>query len=410
MPGRGRIWAVAAAALLGITVTAAIRAQDTGTATDLLTFAQGALPVSIEAPAGAQVLLEHALKLIDGTPSTSGYSRRPLADSDVVSFVYQLPAATTFTAFLVPDVTETPSPSQTFAREIRVFGSASSATGEYQLLATATLSGSATRQRQAALEVLASPPVRWIKVSLNGGIDAQRDQMFLEFSEIVGHGTQESVPLADNFAGTWQGRGVALLLRQDRATVRGCYDRSGKLDGTVSGNILRAVGEDAVTGVKSAWLALVDPAGEMMGVRSTNGAPFQFFQAASGGNAGVIRCAAPEPPRLGCGAVIHGIQFGFDSAVVKAESTTVLDQLSEGLRDDGATSVLIEGHTSSEGSDSYNQNLSERRSAAVAAELVARGLAADRIRSAGVGETRPIASNSDESGRSLNRRVEVHCR
>jgi OmpA-OmpF porin, OOP family len=66
-------------------------------------------------------------------------------------------------------------------------------------------------------------------------------------------------------------------------------------------------------------------------------------------------------------------------------------------------SNLIEGHTSSEGTKEYNQRSSERRAQAVAADLVRRGLGKDRLSAAGIGERRPISSNTDENGRSLNR-------
>jgi OmpA-OmpF porin, OOP family len=80
-----------------------------------------------------------------------------------------------------------------------------------------------------------------------------------------------------------------------------------------------------------------------------------------------------------------------------------------GLQPDASTAIVIEGQSASEGSDAYNQDLSERRARAVVDDLVQRGLPAPRVRAEGVGETRPIASNTDESGRSLNRRVEVCC-
>ena len=107
--------------------------------------------------------------------------------------------------------------------------------------------------------------------------------------------------------------------------------------------------------------------------------------------------------------MIHGIAFDFDSATLRPESVAIIDELYEGLVRASATRIVIEGHTSSEGSDAYNRNLSERRAAAVRDALVARGIGTERLTAAGIGESRPIASNNDESGRSLNRRVEVQC-
>jgi len=57
--------------------------------------------------------------------------------------------------------------------------------------------------------------------------------------------------------------------------------------------------------------------------------------------------------------------------------------------------VTIEGHTSSEGSAEYNQNLSERRAQALVEELISRGIKATSIKALGKGETTPIADNKD---------------
>jgi outer membrane protein OmpA-like peptidoglycan-associated protein len=123
----------------------------------------------------------------------------------------------------------------------------------------------------------------------------------------------------------------------------------------------------------------------------------------------VFECGQPAPPTLGCGSIIHGITFDFDSAAIRPESSPVLAELYKGLAADTRSRMVIEGHTSSEGTEDYNLRLSERRAQAVVADLVSRGLAGARVSAAGLGESRPIASNNDESGRSLNRRVEVKC-
>jgi len=69
--------------------------------------------------------------------------------------------------------------------------------------------------------------------------------------------------------------------------------------------------------------------------------------------------------------------------------------------------VVVEGHTDSQGSDSYNQTLSQNRADSVKVFLLEQGVAASRITSIGKGETSPIASNDTSSGRQLNRRVEI---
>ncbi len=105
-----------------------------------------------------------------------------------------------------------------------------------------------------------------------------------------------------------------------------------------------------------------------------------------------------------------GLQFAYDSAEIQPASKPLLGALFAGLESEHRASIVIEGHTSSEGSDAYNQSLSERRAQAVVGDLIQRGLPAERVSAVGKGESRPIAGNDSESGRSLNRRVEVHCK
>ncbi|MDD3293874.1 MAG: OmpA family protein [Geobacteraceae bacterium] len=71
------------------------------------------------------------------------------------------------------------------------------------------------------------------------------------------------------------------------------------------------------------------------------------------------------------------------------------------------TTIVISGHTDSTGSEQYNQALSERRANAVKSALLGMGVSAARMTTVGYGESRPIASNASESGRQLNRRVEI---
>jgi outer membrane protein OmpA-like peptidoglycan-associated protein len=68
---------------------------------------------------------------------------------------------------------------------------------------------------------------------------------------------------------------------------------------------------------------------------------------------------------------------------------------------------VVEGHTDSQGSASFNQDLSHRRAESVRLYLVSHGIAADRVTSEGLGLTRPIADNTSAEGRANNRRVEI---
>ena len=84
-----------------------------------------------------------------------------------------------------------------------------------------------------------------------------------------------------------------------------------------------------------------------------------------------------------------------------------LNQMTQALLEVGARNLIVEGHTDSQGSESYNQGLSQRRADTVRNYIVQRGYPADRIRAVGLGEGNPIANNASPEGRANNRRVEI---
>ncbi len=102
----------------------ALPAGDVPQRIDYLTFAQGAVPISIGG-AGAKLGadFEAAVRMTDGDPTAFTVADRAPAETDT-EFVYQLPALTTFDRFAVPNIVETPSPTATFTRLVEVHGSA----------------------------------------------------------------------------------------------------------------------------------------------------------------------------------------------------------------------------------------------------------------------------------------------
>lgn len=103
----------------------------------------------------------------------------------------------------------------------------------------------------------------------------------------------------------------------------------------------------------------------------------------------------------------NAIQFEFNSSVLKTSSYPVLDQLSNDLRSKVILKVELGGHASEEGTTDYNLQLSKDRANAVKTYLVNSSVPASKIVTKGFGETRPVASNTTEEGRQLNRRVEI---
>jgi OOP family OmpA-OmpF porin len=109
----------------------------------------------------------------------------------------------------------------------------------------------------------------------------------------------------------------------------------------------------------------------------------------------------------GCWSVGH-VNFDFDSADISANAYPELNNIVDILRANPNMQITLEGHTDSVGPESYNLGLSERRAKSVMNYLVRKGTTANRLSSAGFGETRPIEDNKSDSGRAANRRVDLN--
>ena len=101
------------------------------------------------------------------------------------------------------------------------------------------------------------------------------------------------------------------------------------------------------------------------------------------------------------------VLFDFDKAVIKPEGRSKLDDLASKVKGVNLEVVIAIGHADSIGSDEYNQRLSLRRSDAVKAYMVSKGIEANRVYTEGKGEKQPIASNKTADGRAKNRRTEI---
>ncbi|OGA96599.1 MAG: hypothetical protein A3E79_00395 [Burkholderiales bacterium RIFCSPHIGHO2_12_FULL_61_11] len=99
--------------------------------------------------------------------------------------------------------------------------------------------------------------------------------------------------------------------------------------------------------------------------------------------------------------------FDFDKSVIKPEGKAKLDDLVGKIKGINLEVIIAVGHTDSIGSDAYNQKLSIRRSEAVKAYLVSKGIEKNRVYTEGKGEKQPVADNRTAEGRAKNRRVEI---
>jgi len=110
----------------------------------------------------------------------------------------------------------------------------------------------------------------------------------------------------------------------------------------------------------------------------------------------------------GCPAVealsLEGVKFEYKSSRLTSDAEGILDGVVVVLRN-SSSKFVIEGHTDSVASVSYNKKLSQSRADSVKSYLESKGILSNRMEAVGYGESRPVASNDSEVGRAANRRV-----
>ena len=107
---------------------------------------------------------------------------------------------------------------------------------------------------------------------------------------------------------------------------------------------------------------------------------------------------------------LPNIEFAYEKADLTEAGRETLGQVVRFMNDQPELMLDVWGHTDSKGAELYNLRLSQRRAAAVMKFLVEQGIAESRLKSAGFGESRPLADNETEEGRERNRRVELNIR
>ena len=127
---------------------------------------------------------------------------------------------------------------------------------------------------------------------------------------------------------------------------------------------------------------------------------------------GIVGCATKSQPAPAAAAPVksfkvEGVHFANDSAVLSPSANTTLNEAAAGMKAAPNVKWEIAGYTSSPGSDAHNLKLSDRRAAAVAKALQARGVPAASMTTRGFGEANPVADNSTKEGQAKNRRVEI---
>ena len=126
-------------------------------------------------------------------------------------------------------------------------------------------------------------------------------------------------------------------------------------------------------------------------------------------------CAGPLCQSRGCKVVLSDstttkkapVLFDFDSAKLTAAGESALAPYAKYLNDNAGKTATIAGYTDDRGAEAYNLDLSQRRAKAAKAYLVDKGVAANRLKTVGYGETNFVAGNETAEGRAQNRRIEL---
>ncbi len=380
---------------------------------DLLTLAEGAVVVSASANAPA------APSLTDGSAETAWHNQTP-REAAPYRFVFELRAPTRLRQVGVAGAGPRPGGvAGGSARRVRIEASAQGPEDGYIVLGTVE----AAEQGETLLDVAPERDIRWLRFTIEGNHAGRGGWTYL--GEAIAYGDQTPPADAARFGGVFDlGRGAILVLRMDGSAVTGCYTESGgHAAGTITGEVSEGVARvswrrDGRGQVHGVALLVIDSRGHLNGVRYRqrsrsvwSGAP------ASAGTAppcGTMAEPAANPVAAELEAQgevrLYGILFDFDQATLRPESEAALRQVLAALNARPALTADIEGHTDSAGATGYNQALSQRRAETVVAWLVAHGVAAERLRALGKGESEPVAGNDTAEGRALNRRVEIRRR
>jgi OOP family OmpA-OmpF porin len=143
--------------------------------------------------------------------------------------------------------------------------------------------------------------------------------------------------------------------------------------------------------------------------KGCDGAIVEAPKAAAAAPAAAAAAPKAAAPAVAASKVTYAADafFDFDKAVLKPEGKAKLDDLAQKVKGINLEVIIAVGHTDAVGTDAYNQKLSIRRSEAVKAYLVSKGIEKNRIYTEGKGEKQPVADNKTKEGRAKNRRVEI---
>lgn len=385
---------------------------------NLLAFAAGAQ--IIEKPAdndGLMMMIYDPINVLDELLKSDWATEA----KGPAMLVIELPEQTEFTSFGFDSAglnRDTKSP-----KSVKVEISDSSAKDGYTEILSTELKQAANGQD---FPVTAKVPGRWVRLTLISNFDDD----YYGLVEFRGYGKQltQNAKL-DNVSGTYRGySGWGMVhLKQEGTRVTGCYEYlEGILTGGIEGRLMKVVMSENTSGDdKSRQLGLFsffngnkNILGFTRDENAEPGEPYSNWYAGEKLSDDIGDCPA-IPDWKGAAAKsqlskelgdngrarLDGVNFDFNSANLRAESLSLLDQVAQMLVDNPSWKVTIEGHTDNIGGPAFNKDLSNKRAEAVKAFLVSKGVAADRLTTTGLSFDKPVASNDSQAGRAQNCRA-----
>lgn len=379
-----------------------------GEPVNMLSLQEGAAAVEIPPTYGGW----NAENLLDDSPN-SGWACESGTIADNV-FVFELVEKTTLDRFEFDNTSVDAEGAG--ARDVLVEVSATTASSGFSPVLQVSLADKTDKQ---SFPATARTPARWVRLTIKTN---QGSPEWTELFSFRGFGEKPAMTTPVNISGTYDTSYSQFHVRQQGTALSGCYEYDeGLLNGAIEGRVMKiAWQEGGGPNDRGPAVLVFSPDGKSFrgfwwNQANSQNAPDGSWEGQkistevgscphwSGSVGGELKKKLSSEKR----ARLYGILFDFNSAVIRAESKPVLDEVLNLLASEADWQLTIEGHTDALGADTRNQTLSQQRAEAVKAYLVAGGVAATRLKTTGFGESKPVADNGTELGRAQNRRVEL---
>jgi outer membrane protein OmpA-like peptidoglycan-associated protein len=398
-----------------VATTPAVDAQDAAAPVvvpNLLSFANGTImPVPFD-----DLLVTAPILMIDGSSIQNW-----VGDGKPQSFVFELPEEATIRTLEFDDDTSGMGGVDAGVKDLTVEVSATSAKEGFQPIFSGSLAKGVNGQRFDIAKPVAG---RWLRTNFTSNHGSSE---FYSLAEIRAFGDAPAPALVTGASGSYTTVWGTWHITQAGTTIDGCFQPAGlssspaTFSGGMEGNIarIRYIETDDAGAPRDpkAMLLVFARDGQRFFTAAADGESLSDYGAVKRESSEPATCAGRTADTVSSvmadtlandGRVtVYGINFDFNSATLRPESSVVLEQVAGLLRDKPELVISIEGHTDDVGGDAYNASLSGKRANAVRDWLVAAGIDGARLEAVGKGAGSPVASNGNDVGRAQNRRVEL---